>query len=348
MPTLYVTETGALVRRTGDCLAVTQSAESARSASLAPGVKRTLLEVQSHRLEMIALCGHAHITSDALHFCLDKGIGIAWFSRGGAFRGRLVPQAPRSADLRLLQYAQASQGTARLAKARQVVEAKLANAVAVLEGIQSNEASHPILNSALAETRAACGRVAETATFDALLGLEGLGARSYFRGLSGGFRSEIRFDTRRRRPPPDPANALLSFAYTLLGNLIAGAVEARGLDPALGFFHTLRPGRPSLALDLLEEFRYPVADRFVLRACNLRIIRSDMFQPDVRNQGGIRLTRDGLKVFFAEWEKHLLRPLRGENADEDISVRPLIERQVNRLAADLRGGDPYLPFRYRG
>ena len=108
---------------------------------------------------------------------------------------------------------------------------------------------------------------------------------------------------------------MLSFGYVLLGDLLAGMLEARGLDPALGFFHEPRPGRPSLALDLLEEFRHPVVDRFVLRVSNLRILRPTMFEPDEPDEldeteaGGVRLTRDGLKRFFRAWEKHLSRPL---------------------------------------
>ena len=191
--------------------------------------------------------------------------------------------------------------------------------------------------------------VKDITAVEVLLGWEGTIARTYFQALSTAFRGAIGFAGRQQRPAPDPANALLSFGYVLLGNLLAARLEARGLDPALGFYHTPRPGRPSLALDLLEELRHPVVDRFVLRACNLRILRPEHFEADPDRPGGVRTTRDGLKRFFREWEKHLLTPLRdAETSPEKIAVAPLLNRQIERLAADLRGGDPYQPFHYGG
>jgi CRISPR-associated protein Cas1 len=139
---------------------------------------------------------------------------------------------------------------------------------------------------------------------------------------------------------------LLSFGYVLLGNLLAGRLEARGLDPAIGFFHEVHPGRPSLALDLLEELRHPVVDRFVVRACNLRMLRAEHFEPDPDRPGGVRATRAGLKIVLAEWEKHLLKPLRDAEGGEKIAVRPLMDRQIERLVADLRGKAHYRPFLY--
>ena len=131
-----------------------------------------------------------------------------------------------------------------------------------------------------------------------------------------------------------------------MGNILAGMIEARGLDPALGFFHEPRPGRASLALDLVEELRHPLVDRFVLRSCNLRILRPQMFQPDPERAGGVRLTPEGLKQFFFHWERFLLRPFAEPDSAEKLPVLTLLRRQVDRFAADLRGQAPYQPFRY--
>ena len=170
----------------------------------------------------------------------------------------------------------------------------------------------------------------------------------YFEALKSAFRGDISFPGRRRRPPPDPANAVLSFGYVLLNNLLAGMLEARGLDPAIGFLHEPRAGRPSLALDLLEELRHPLVDRFVLRNCNLRAFKPELFEPDERRPGGVRLTRQGLKKFFFQWEKFLLRELPEQGAEERITTTSLLRRQVDRIAADLRGQAPYEPFLYGG
>ncbi len=344
MPTLYVSEPGAMVRLSGGSLVVTVE-DDPDGPGPAPRRRRVLAEVEPHRLELIALVGRVNLTTEALMLCLEHGIGLAWFSRNGDFRARLVPETARAADLRLRQYQAWADPAARLARARKVVAAKLGNALEVLEDIQGNHGSTPGLERALGELGGLRGQVAACDSPERLLGLEGNGARAYFGALGEAFRGAIGFAGRRRRPAPDPANALLSFGYVLLGNLLAGLLEAHGLDPALGFFHEVRPGRPSLALDLLEELRHPVVDRFVLRGCNLQIFRPEMFVAEEAT-GGIRLSRDGLQAFFLEWERRLASPLREKNGPQRLTVRDLLRRQVERLVADLRGGEEYAPLAY--
>jgi len=347
MPCLYVTEPYAVVRKSGESLVVTLDEDPDQSGPL-PEKRKTLLEVEPHLVELVALVGSAHITADATRLCLEKGIGIAWFSWNGEFLGRIVPREPRNADLRLLQYAAAHDPPVRLARARAVVAAKLANAVAVLRAVQSNDPGNTPLSEAIAAVKDLEQRAHDCPTAEELLGVEGAATRAYFGGYATAFRADIRFETRQRQPPPDPANALLSFGYVLLGNLIAGAAEARGLDPALGFYHEIRAGRPSLALDLLEELRHPVVDRFVLRVCNLRVLKPADFEPDPDEPGGVRLTREALKAFFTEWGKYLARPVLAGPGDARLAVLPLIRRQVDALAADLRGQGPYAPARFEG
>jgi CRISPR-associated protein Cas1 len=337
MPVLYVTEPGATVRLASRSLRVTVRPADERATPEARA------EVELHRLELLALVGPVHLTYDALSACLEAGIGVAWLSAGGRLRGRVVPNVPRSADLRQRQFEVFRDDEARLARARQVVEAKLANAAGVLRAVRSN---HPRaeLAAGLAVLRELRDRVAGCDNAASLLGLEGIAARAYFEALAVAFVGDIAFAGRQRRPPPDPANALLSLGYTLLAGRLAGLLESRGLDPAWGFFHEARPGRPSLALDLLEELRHAVVDRFVLRGCNLRVFTPRHFQPDDERSGGVRLTRDGWRLFLARWEEHLRQPLR-EGAGEVAGVEALLLRQVERLAADLRGGAVYEPFR---
>ncbi len=338
MTALYVTEPRSTLRAEGDALVVTRDDDEGR---------QLLLRVPPHSIDVVGLVGDVHITADATRRCFDENIAVAWLTRGGRLRGRLVPESPRSADLRLLQYAAAVDSAGALARARGVVAGKLRNAAAVLADLRGNYPREAGL-AVGPELLALAERAAEAAARDSLLGIEGAGARCYFGALVHGFRGDIGFDGREQRPPPDPANALLSFGYVLLGNDLAGLLEARGLDPALGFFHEVRPGRPSLALDLLEEFRHPVVDRFVLRVCNLRIFRPDMFEPDAERPGGVRMTPDALRRFFAEWEKFLARPVREPEGGEGLAVRPLLRRQVERLAMDLRGGEPYRPLAFGG
>jgi len=335
MPVLYLTEPGATLRLKGESLIVTIEDES--------GSRKTLAEVEPHRLELVALLGGTHATREALDHCVEHGIGVAWFTGTGRFRARVVPEQARNADLRLRQYAAATDFVARLSCAAEVVQAKLENAASVLVTYQSNHPGVAEVSEAIREVRARAQDAATPRDVDHLLGVEGAGARAYFEALRVTFRGEIPFTGRAQRPPPDPANALLSFGYTLLGNLIAGRLEARGLDPAIGFFHELRSGRPSLALDLLEELRHPVVDRFVMRIANLRQMGLRHFETDAR-EGGVRMTREGLRIFFPAWEDHLKQTLRDADREE-LSPLRLVDRQIERLAADLRGGTRYRAFR---
>jgi CRISPR-associated protein Cas1 len=154
----------------------------------------------------------------------------------------------------------------------------------------------------------------------------------------------VKFAGRVQHPSPDPANAVLSLGYTLLCTLITGVIEGRGLEPCIGLFHELRPGRPSLALDLLEEFRHPIVDRFALRLFNRGVLKAEDFEPDDEREGGIRLSHEALKVFFNHWGALLARPVREADVEERLDVPRLVGRQVDRLAADFRGGKPYQPF----
>ena len=340
MPTLYVTKPGSVIRRSAGSIVVTRDEDPDGSGPL-PERRRRLLEVEPHRLELIALVGAAHITSDATKLCLEQGIAVAWFRRNGHFMGRLVPELSRTADLRLAQFRMAEDDLQVLRLARIFISAKLRNAIGVLTALRSNRPGQPVLGRVIVELRKMVDQVERTPRRATLFGLEGDAARRYFTGLRLGFTSAIGFAGRARRPPPDPANALLSFGYVLLTNALASLLEARGFDPYLGFLHAVRSGRPSLALDLLEELRHPVVDRFVLRVCNLRRLRPEHFQAD-HGSGGVRLTRQGMRIFFRTWEAFMDAPLAG--ITEDLPPEELLRRQADRLAKHVRGRESYRPL----
>ncbi len=343
MPTLYVTEPRSVVRRSVGSVVVTLNEDPDGPGPL-PERQRRLLEVEPHRLELIALVGRVHITADALQLCLEQGIAVAWLQANGNFMGRLVPELSRTADLRLAQFRMADDEPQALALAQTFVAAKLHNAVGLLTALRSNRRSQPALGRAIGELRAMADTVAQATSREVLLGYEGDAARRYFAGLRLGFTGAIGFDGRARRPPPDPANALLSFGYVLLANVLASLLEACGFDPYLGFMHTVRSGRPSLALDLLEELRHPVVDRFVLRVCNRGQLRPEHFETDAE-RGGVRLTRAGMRIFFRTWEAFMDAPLPGIGTE--MSPEELLRRQVDRLAAHVRDQAPYQPLLLR-
>ena len=346
MSILYVKQPGTVVRLRGESLVIDCPKPTPDAPPLPP-----VPDVELHRLEVLVLVGAVHATSDALLACSERGISVAYLTRGGACRARLVPAGNLNADLRLRQYTLHQQIDARLGRAVAIVSAKIHNAMVRLGQVSEDHPHRQPLEAASAALRAMRDRLSRQLPEgrDSLLGHEGLAARTYFEALKHAFRGSLCFEARRQHPAPDPVNALLSFGYVLLGNQITGALEARGLDPALGLFHEIHPGRESLALDLLEEFRHPVVDRFVLRLVNLRIFKPEHFEPDAERPGGVRLTSTSLGRFVREWEDSLARPLRAEAADEagirPLPVRDRIQFQIERLVADLRGGPAYLPFR---
>lgn len=330
MPTLYVNQPNSVLRVSSDTLRVT-------SGHAAGADDRELLRVECHRVEAVVVCGRVHVTADALRHCLARGIAVAFLSSTGKFLGRCAPPEGKAADLPLLQFRRLADARRRLGYAKLTIAAKILNAREVLKGLRSNH-PHPGLAAAMRELGAALGKVRSAPDAAALMGVEGNAARAYFAALPGAFRGKIQFAARRQHPAPDPANALLSFAYVLLGNRIASLLAARGLWAEIGNFHEPLPGRASLALDMLEEFRAPVVDRFVLRLCNLNVMRPEMFRPD--GEGGVRLEPAHQKAFFREWEKCLNEPLRGGAG----TVCQTLECQVDRYAMSLRGKRAYRPF----
>ncbi len=306
-------------------------------------VRKQLLEVEPHHVETIGLVGRVHMTARATRLCLDQGISVFWMKRSGKLLGRLVPELSKTADLRLHQYRLFDDEGAALAIGRLVIEAKIANAAALISSIRSNRAGNPELGKAISDLEALRIRAISACDRSSLMGIEGDAARRYFHVLGSAFSGPIKFTGRQRRPPPDPANALLSFGYVLLGNLVTSILEARGFDPYLGMLHAVRSGRPSLALDIMEEFRHPVVDRFVLRICNRRQFLPEDFR-DTEGKG-FRLTKDGLRRYFREWEAHLDAPMAGTGTQH--SVLRKIQIQVDRLAAHVRGTEGYRPLKIR-
>ncbi|MCS6927553.1 MAG: CRISPR-associated endonuclease Cas1 [Candidatus Binatia bacterium] len=329
MANLYLTEQGAVVRKTGNRLIVEKD-----------GVE--LLEVECFKLDTIFLFGNVHVTTPALSELLEHGIELALLTVGGRLKGQLTPPKAKNVLLRMAQYQKSQDPTFALPLARAFVGAKVRNAQALLSRQHRNypERGFAVHREELERLQRSLD-AAET--LDSLRGLEGMAARQYFAGFALACRSELTFDGRRRRPPTDPVNALLSFGYTLLGAELASLLDAMGYDPYIGFYHQLDYGRPSLALDLLEEFRVPAIDRLVLNLANLRTLQAGDFVVD-EDSGGLRLERHALGKFFRAYEAHLNKEFSEKTTGGPTSLRKIFRRQAERLAASVTRGEPYTPF----
>lgn len=277
--TLYVTNPDALLRKQDDALAVYLDGKRVMSVPL-------------HLLEGIVLYGHVGCSMSILRACASRGIGIILLSESGQFEARVSGPTSGNILLRRSQFGAASDGGRCLGIAKRFVMAKLHNSKVVLQHYgRDYEQAKPMLEPVVRALETSKGNVCLAKSLDELRGIEGDAAHAYFGGIADIIsvgRADVAFSGRNRRPPRDPVNATLSLFYTLLSREIATACETVGLDPQMGYLHACRPGRMSLALDLIEEMRAPIVDRFVISLFNRGQLESDDFK------------REGEAVFFKD------------------------------------------------
>lgn len=319
--TLYVTSEGAWVHKDGANVVVSVEGTEKGRAPL-------------HLLGAIICFGQVGMSPQLMRACADEGICVTFLGWSGRFLARVEGGISGNVLLRRAQH----ERTARdpLPVARAIVAAKIANQRGVIRrAIRDYGRTEPL---DLAERRLSdAARLALTAPdLDQLRGQEGEGANAYFGVFGGLIRSrEIGFEGRSRRPPRDAANALLSFLYVLLTADCRSALESVGLDPQMGFLHRDRPGRPSLALDLMEEFRAPLADRLCLSLLNRRQLGPRDFRHE--ETGGVFLTEDARKTVLTAWQARKRAPLSHAFLGEKLPFGLFIPAQAQLLARHLRG-----------
>jgi CRISPR-associated protein Cas1 len=308
-----------------------------------------LVRTPVRAVDSIICVSNVTVSTAAMARCADEKIPVSWLATSGRFRFGLRSPTHGNVLLRMEQYRSATDAQRCLDIARVIVIAKLLNSrVVLLDAAKDRGDRSETLRSA-AQSLADHARQAETVTdLDSLRGVEGAGAKRYFSQWSSSLISGgLRFTGRVRRPPLDPVNALLSFGYTLLQTRCVAAAEHVGLDPHIGFLHSIRPGRPSLALDLMEEFRAPVVDRLVLTLINRRQFNERDFQTDP--VGGCRMTETARAAFLAAYDSHLTGLVSHRALAQKVERRKLPDIQALLLARHLRGDLlHYLPYRAAG
>ena len=297
-------------------------------------------------VDSLIVLGGAQITTQALDACMRRGVRVAALKMSGAVR--FVVSGPTSGNvhLRTAQFGAAMDREWSLALAKAIVAAKLQSSGRVV-GRWSRDATDAaeaeMFADRGAQIRERIGRLPDAETTDHVRGVEGDAARIYFRAVGQALSSsELEFSARTRRPPRDPVNALLGFCYGMLVTECAGAAESVGLDYQMGFFHRPRAGRPSLALDLAEEFR-AMTDRFVVSLVRRRQIASDEF--DRTPGGGVYLSDSGRKRLIELWEEHKEAEISHQLLGRAVGRWALPSVQATLLARHLRGDLPaYPPF----
>lgn len=299
----------------------------------------------------VALLGNVAISSPALAALMEREIPVTFHSHGGWFRGMAHGIGHRNAEIRTAQYRASFDGDACLRFARDLVTAKIRNQRTLLRrNWRRDEGSRKVTLDQLDRVRRAAARAS---TIDTLRGFEGEAAAAYFRAFSGllappadggqtgdGELAPFRFEARNRRPPSDPVNAMLSFAYAMLTRHLTVAIASVGLDPFRGLYHAPRHGRPALALDLMEPFRPIIADSVVLSAVNTGRVSATDF---VSGTTGTALTATGRRRFAGAFEQRLLQETTHPLFSYRLSMRRLLIMQARLLSRHLLGELPVCP-----
>ena len=325
---LYIQTPGARLRKRGERLIVESKKES--------------VEVPMIDVSQVALFGPVSVTTPALHALMRAEIPVSWFSTGGWFLGHTFGTGSRNVAVREAQYRTAFSARLSLAFARDLVNAKVRNSRTMLRrNWRREQDSHSSKEDVMTELRRIARRAHEARDVQQLLGFEGEAAAVYFShfnqmlaGSSVEHLDKFSFTTRNRRPPTDPVNAMLSFAYALLVKTLTTTISAVGLDPYMGLYHQPRPGRPALALDLMEPFRAILADSCVIQVVNNGEVKPSDFKS---NGPSCSLMPRGRKALIAAFERRLdlvtTHPVFGYR----VSMRRMLEVQARLLARHFQG-----------
>lgn len=331
---LYVDSDGAAIKRTGERILVVLEGE-------------TIRDIPIIHVDQIVICGNVSLTTPAMQWLMNERVPVVFLSKYGRYQGALIPALSKNSLLRVAQHKAAADERFALDVARRIVRGKLVNMrVTVLRRARRRKKDEKLSQTA-ARLSTAIKAVDSAGSLDELLGIEGSGTQAYFEVFGSFLKEEMgfSFERRTRRPPTDPINALLSFAYTLLVSDMVSAIQTVGLDPYVGFYHQLRYGRPCLALDLMEEFRPTVADSVVLSLVNNGVVKQDDFY---QASGGWFLKEAARKRFYAEYERRKSEKITHPVFGYKISFRQAMELQARILAKAIIGEiDRYEPLTVR-
>lgn len=325
MSVLYVTQPDAVLNKNYEAFTVALKQEDGTW-------KKQNIPAQT--VDQVVLMGNPQITGDALTYALELGMPVHYLSSFGKHLGAALPGYSRNGQLRLAQYSTYMNELQRLELVKAIVAGKIHNQYAVLyrHGLRDNPLK-------LREKQ-----VKEQKTLDAVRGIEGKAAQEYFGNWQEMLGNKWIFPGRHRRPPTDPVNALLGFAYGLLRVQVTAAVHLAGLDPYVGYLHEATRGQPAMVLDLMEEFRPLIADNLILS-----VLKRQQIQPGdfAESLGAYRLEEKGRKQFIEAWETKMTDEFKHPTFNYQCNYRRAIELQARLLSRHLQEGVVYKALRLR-
>ena len=358
MTTLYLTEPYSVVTKDGEALIVKIPANKET------GAEARKVSIPLLKIEQVVVLGDSTVTTPALLALLDQNADICFCDYWGRFKGRLAPAVNKNVFVRAAQFRAHNLYQQRILLAARFVRGKLHNQRTLLLRSNRNETDAGAA-SALTGAAETIQRLIEEvdrleveadgpldpahpqlgSALGTLHGLEGAGAAAFFRGFGHLLKQELGFNGRKRRPPTDPVNALLSFGYVLLMNHIFSAVQLVGFDPYIGYLHSEGYGKPALALDLMEEMRTPIVDSVVLTVVNKGILQAKHFDEQF---GVYQLGAAGRKLFLQQFEVRLNTEIQHPVFGYKASYRRCLELQARLLGKFLTREVPvYRPFQTR-
>ncbi len=358
MTVLHVREQGAVVRRNVAQIRVTLKVKAAANAAPAaeaeknpkkkPPKEQLLAHSPIRELTQLVVYGNVQITTQAVALLLDHDVDIVFLSMYGKFRGRLTQSGSKFAKLRHAQLQLSGDATKSLAVAKAIVQAKLANQRNTLQlllpGQRSNQRATPLDSSTQqAIQRAISGIEAMrhagngARSTDGLRGYEGKAGAYYFDAIRQLLDASWQFKGRNYYPAPDPVNALLSFGYALLQKDTTATLQVVGLDPYLGCFHALEYGRPSLTLDLMEEFRPLAVDRVILELVTTGVLKPADFIYTEQKERPVELGEALMPIVITAYERQVNSTIRHSASGTENTLRRAIELQARIFARVVMG-----------
>lgn len=297
-------------------------------------------------LDGITILGKPQLTTQFMEFCLRNGINVAFFSKSGRYFGRLSSTGHVKAPLQRKQ-ASLYDSEFALQLAGKIIEAKLHNQMVLLRRYSG---SRRVDNSEeIKMIRICADKVKKADNIPVIMGYEGQGAKYYFKGLAECIEPEFRFNGRNRQPPRDPFNSMISLGYSILMNELYGEIEHRGMNPYFGFIHRDAERHPTLASDMMEEWRAVIIDAVVMSLINGHEVRADGFEAN-EDEPGCFLKKDTLKIYLQKLEQKLQTTVNYlDYVDYPVSFRGAISKQTQRLAEAISEENPelYHPVRIR-
>lgn len=334
--TLYITNPGVYLGREGLNIVIRNDEEILHRSPI-------------QNYENIICFNYTGMSPALMALCDEHNVSVCFMTRSGKLRGRLEGNIPGNVLLRREQFRIADDEEKSLMFAKNFINAKLYNSVKVIQrALRENrvDGDNEKMMIALEKMKTSKDRIKEARNSEELLGVEGDTSHSYFSVFDDMIlknKNEFKFDSRNRRPPLDPVNAMLSFTYALVRILVENALKTAGMDPYVGFFHKDRPGRAGLALDMMEELRAYMADRLVLSSINLGQINGCDFH--IKENDAILFTEDGMKKFLTIWQNRCHETIIHPFLEERVEIGLIPYVQAMLLARTIRGDlEMYPPF----